>query len=82
METLIAMVIMALTSAAVLATWIANERIHTSRLLKEHQKVWDEQKKRLEAKGLREIDIDDYYIEYLDKLMASSGTYGACFPRR
>ena len=82
METLIAMAVIAITGTVALSAWFINYRIHTNRLLNEHQKVWDEQKKRLEAQGLREIDIDDFYMEYLDKLMASRGVYGACFQRR
>lgn len=82
METLIAMAVIVITGTVVLAAWFINYRIQTNRLLAEHQKVWDELKNRLEAQGLREIDIDDYYMEYMAKLMASSGTYGACFPRR
>lgn len=82
METLVVMAIMVIIATATLVLWFANYRIQTNRLLTDHQKVWDEQKKRLEAQGLREIDIDDFYMEYLNKLMASRGVYGACFPRR
>lgn len=82
METLVAMAVIVLSGTAVLAAWFINYRIHTNRLLNEHQKVWNEQKKRLESQGLREIDIDDFYMDYCDMLEESRGIYGACFPRR
>jgi hypothetical protein len=58
-----------------------NYKIHTNKLLKEHQLEWDEMKQKLKDKGATEQDILDKYCEYNQHLLQTRHRkYGACFP--
>lgn len=66
-----------------LLVYLLLERYLTSKRLKEHQRAWDATKAELTEKGFSEKEIDDAYIDYLDRLMLDRNTLlGACFPRR
>ena len=58
-----------------------NHKIHTNKLLKEHQLEWDEMKQKLKDKGATEQDILEKHLEYIEHLRDTRHQkYGACFP--
>ena len=58
-----------------------NDKIHTNKLLKEHQFEWDKIKQELVSNGKTKEEISDKYLEYIEHLWyARHPKYGACFP--
>ena len=68
--------------ALILAVWYTVYEYNAAKLLKAHQDEWDRRKKVLEARGMREFDIDAAHEAYCGELMKSRGYYGAALPKR
>lgn len=83
MDNVLLFLFILLTPLALILTvcWVVYE-YRTAKFLKAHQTEWDRRKRVLEARGMREIDIDDAYMYYCDQLMKSRGYCGACLPKR
>lgn len=77
---------MILTAAIIVLSllfiWICSYRIGIDRRTRQHQKEWNAIKADAIRQGCTDIQINEKFFDYVNKLMAEGGYYGACLPKK